>query len=50
MTAGRYCDKPIRLGDLYGNRFEIALRDVDADPDQLAKVSYCSRACLSISP
>jgi len=27
-----YCEDPLRLGKLYGNRFELALRDVEADP------------------
>jgi tRNA pseudouridine13 synthase len=31
-----YVDKPLRLGDLYGNRFELAIRDVDATEDHIA--------------
>jgi tRNA pseudouridine13 synthase len=30
-----FCQDALRLGDLYGNRFELVLRDVDALEDQL---------------
>jgi TruD family tRNA pseudouridine synthase len=30
-----YCQEALRLGDLYGNRFELVLRDVDAQQEHL---------------
>ena len=41
-------DKPIKIGDLYGNRFEITLRNVDRDvkPKQIQNtVSYLEKHC-----
>jgi len=33
---GSYVAEPLRLGDLYGNRFDIVLRNVHGDDEQIA--------------
>ena len=40
----KYCEEELRLGDLYGNRFELALRDVDADDATLRAACESLRA------